>query len=209
MCVCECVSVCVRGCLYTQSETLCTRESQRGVASCQNIKQQDKVLRTNVFKITGSVPASNFMQFPNAASQSLGLVGRYIYVQFRPTKDQPFVIHLETAVKHGVVVRISFSNLYKVRACVRLCRCVCVCICVHVCVHVCVCACVCVHVCVHVCNMPPLSDFSFHSLQHHNARSSRPRPHGCSFRLPPHPISGHSLSLISPSCSPCISTEGL
>lgn len=78
-------------------------------------------MRVNVFRISGSVPASNYIQFPKAASQTLGLVGRFVYIQYRPVRDKPFVIHLEAAVKGGVVIRLSFSNLYKVQKCTPTC----------------------------------------------------------------------------------------
>ncbi|XP_028822928.1 WD repeat-containing protein 90 isoform X2 [Denticeps clupeoides] len=61
----------------------------------------------------GSVPASNFIQFPKSGSQSLGLTGRFFYLLFRPTPGKQFVAHLDIAAEDGQVIRVSFSNTCK------------------------------------------------------------------------------------------------
>ncbi|XP_051023389.1 WD repeat-containing protein 90 [Acomys russatus] len=73
----------------------------------------DKVLKSTVYRIRGSVSASNYIQLPRTSTQSLGLTGRYLYVLFRPLPAKHFVIHLDVSTKDGQVIRVSFSNLFK------------------------------------------------------------------------------------------------
>ncbi|XP_031206401.1 WD repeat-containing protein 90 isoform X4 [Mastomys coucha] len=73
----------------------------------------DKVLKSAVYRIRGSVSASNYIQLPRTSTQSLGLTGRYLYVLFRPLSSKHFVIHLDVATEDGQVIRVSFSNLFK------------------------------------------------------------------------------------------------
>ena len=65
-----------------------------------------------MYKIAGSIPAGNFIQFPKSSSQSLSLTGRYIYMLIRPLAGKYFVIHLELVTSEGLLVRLS-SNLFK------------------------------------------------------------------------------------------------
>ncbi|NXC38275.1 WDR90 protein, partial [Penelope pileata] len=74
---------------------------------------QDKTLKGTVYRIRGSIPASNYLQLPRAGSQSLGLRGRYLYLLFRPLPRKHFVVHLDLATEDSQVVRVSFSNLFK------------------------------------------------------------------------------------------------
>jgi len=66
-----------------------------------------------VYKITGAIPASNYIQLPQTSTQSLGLSGQYVYLMFRPVPAKYFVVHADVATVHGLVVRVSFSNLFK------------------------------------------------------------------------------------------------
>lgn len=66
-----------------------------------------------MYKITGSIPASNYIQLPQTSTQSLGLTGRYVYLMFRPVPVKYFVVHADVATQDGLVVRISFSNLFR------------------------------------------------------------------------------------------------
>ncbi|GAB1300736.1 WD repeat-containing protein 90 [Apodemus speciosus] len=59
----------------------------------------DKVLKSAVYRIRGSVSASNYIQLPRASTQSLGLTGRYLYVLFRPLPTKHFVIHLDVSTE--------------------------------------------------------------------------------------------------------------
>ncbi|NXK55551.1 WDR90 protein, partial [Chauna torquata] len=73
----------------------------------------DKTLKGTVYRIRGSIPASNYLQLPRTGTQSLGLRGRYLYLLFRPLPRRCFVVHLDVATEENQVVRISFSNLFK------------------------------------------------------------------------------------------------
>uniref|UniRef100_A0A8C9YQW0 WD repeat-containing protein 90 n=1 Tax=Sander lucioperca TaxID=283035 RepID=A0A8C9YQW0_SANLU len=73
----------------------------------------DKRLKCSVFRIRGPVPANSYILVPKNSNQSLGLTGRYFYLLFRPTPGKYFVVHLDVSVEEGLVVRISFSNMFK------------------------------------------------------------------------------------------------
>uniref|UniRef100_A0A803TYR9 WD repeat-containing protein 90 n=1 Tax=Anolis carolinensis TaxID=28377 RepID=A0A803TYR9_ANOCA len=73
----------------------------------------DKALKGTVYRISGAVPASNYLQLPKTSTQSLGLTGRYLYILFKPAPAKYFVVHLDVATEDSQVVRISFSNLFK------------------------------------------------------------------------------------------------
>ncbi|OBS82697.1 hypothetical protein A6R68_23340 [Neotoma lepida] len=73
----------------------------------------DRVLKSAVYRIRGSVSSSNYIQLPRTSTQSLGLTGRYLYVLFRPLPTKHFVIHLDVSTEDGQVIRVSFSNLFK------------------------------------------------------------------------------------------------
>uniref|UniRef100_A0A670JZN3 WD repeat-containing protein 90 n=1 Tax=Podarcis muralis TaxID=64176 RepID=A0A670JZN3_PODMU len=73
----------------------------------------DKTLKGTVYRISGAVPASNYLQLPKISTQSLGLTGRYLYILFKPAPTKYFVVHLDVATEDSQVVRISFSNLFK------------------------------------------------------------------------------------------------
>ncbi|XP_031699208.1 WD repeat-containing protein 90 isoform X1 [Anarrhichthys ocellatus] len=73
----------------------------------------DKRLKCSVFRIRGPVPANSCILVPKNSNQSLGLVGRYFYLLFRPAPGKYFVAHLDVSVEEGQVVRISFSNMFK------------------------------------------------------------------------------------------------
>lgn len=96
-----------------------------------------------MYRIRGTISASNYIQLPKTSSQSLGLTGRYLYLLFRPLSTKHFVIHLDLSTEvlslgagsvvgalhpwchlwspysHPVplqesqVIRVSLSNLFK------------------------------------------------------------------------------------------------
>ena len=74
---------------------------------------QDRDIKATVYKISGSIPAGNYIQFPKSTSQSLSLTGRFIYLLLRPITGKYFVIHLELVSNEGMLIRLSFSNLFK------------------------------------------------------------------------------------------------
>ncbi|CAI9172545.1 unnamed protein product [Rangifer tarandus platyrhynchus] len=78
-----------------------------------SLSLQDKTLKCTVYRVRGSVSASNYIQLPKTSTQSLGLNGRYLYVLFRPLPAKHFVIHLDVSTEDSQVIRVSFSNLFK------------------------------------------------------------------------------------------------
>ncbi|XP_077172586.1 WD repeat-containing protein 90 isoform X2 [Paroedura picta] len=74
---------------------------------------KDKTLKGTVYRISGSVPAGNYLQLPKTSTQSLGLTGCYLYLLFKPMPTKYFVVHLDVTTEDSQVVRISFSNLFK------------------------------------------------------------------------------------------------
>lgn len=66
-----------------------------------------------MYRIAGSIPAGNFIQFPKSSSQSLNLTGRFIYLLLKSLTSKYFVIHLELVTIEGLLIRLSFSNLFK------------------------------------------------------------------------------------------------
>uniref|UniRef100_A0A671LJY9 CFA20 domain-containing protein n=1 Tax=Sinocyclocheilus anshuiensis TaxID=1608454 RepID=A0A671LJY9_9TELE len=73
----------------------------------------DKTLKCSVFRIRGSIPASNYILLPKTSSQPLGLTGRYLYLLFRPSPNKHFIVQLDIAAEEGQVIRVSFSNMFK------------------------------------------------------------------------------------------------
>ncbi|XP_059381119.1 WD repeat-containing protein 90 isoform X2 [Carassius carassius] len=73
----------------------------------------DKSLKCSVFRIRGSIPASNYILLPKTSSQSLCLTGRYLYLLIKPSPNKHFIVHLDIAVEEGQVIRVSFSNMFK------------------------------------------------------------------------------------------------
>ncbi|XP_065826313.1 WD repeat-containing protein 90-like isoform X2 [Oscarella lobularis] len=73
----------------------------------------DKSIKSTVYRIQGSIPASNFIQIPRVLSQSLHLTGSFIYVLFKPIAGKFFVIHIDVTTMDHLITRISISNLFK------------------------------------------------------------------------------------------------
>ena len=74
---------------------------------------QDREIKCTVFRVLGSILAANYIQLPKTSSQSLSLTGQYCYTIFKPLHTKYFVLHLEAVNSSGMVIRISFSNLFK------------------------------------------------------------------------------------------------
>lgn len=73
----------------------------------------DKNLKCSVFRIRGSIQASNYILLPKTSSKTLGLTGRYLYLLFKPSPNKHFIVHLDIAAEEGQVIRVSFSNMFK------------------------------------------------------------------------------------------------
>ncbi|CAG5134844.1 unnamed protein product, partial [Candidula unifasciata] len=77
------------------------------------VSLMDKTVKSTVYRITGSIPAGNFIQLPKTNTQSLGLTGRYFYLLFRPIPSKHFVVHLDVVTAENLTIRVSFSTLFK------------------------------------------------------------------------------------------------
>lgn len=73
----------------------------------------DPQIKSTVYKILGSSPASNFITMPKLSGQSLNLTGRYVYFLFKPVSNKCFSLHVDIATAEKSIVRVSFSNLFK------------------------------------------------------------------------------------------------
>jgi WD40 repeat protein len=71
----------------------------------------DKHIGKRVYRILGSVPAANFISIPKLPSESLGLVGKNLYVQLHVASSSVFVFHVLVNTKQGVTLDISVNNL--------------------------------------------------------------------------------------------------
>ena len=49
----------------------------------------DRALGRTIWRAAGNVPAANFVRLPRGRSASLGLTGRFAYVQVRARGDSP------------------------------------------------------------------------------------------------------------------------
>ncbi len=79
------------------------------VGQCQSVL--DKHIGKRVYRIVGSVPAANFISIPKLPSESLGLVGKNLYIQLHVASSSLFVFHVLVHTKQGVTLDISVNNL--------------------------------------------------------------------------------------------------
>lgn len=71
---------------------------------------QDRIIGKKVFKIRGLIPAANFIRVPRLKSQSLGLTGRFLYIQVNGV----LVLTLKAACNQPLSTQIPrCSNLRK------------------------------------------------------------------------------------------------
>ena len=73
----------------------------------------DKVIGKKVVRIAGNVQAANFLQMPKVKGQTLGLTGRFLYLQMRVNPSKFFVVHLDVLGSDRNTTRISVSNIFK------------------------------------------------------------------------------------------------
>ena len=66
-------------------------------------------------KITGTVPANNYVVLPRpqAEMKALALKGRYIYIGISGIDEAPYALHLDYTFSDRKNVRLSLSNMYK------------------------------------------------------------------------------------------------
>eukprot|EP00474_Spongospora_subterranea_P006522 CRZ06980.1 hypothetical protein [Spongospora subterranea] len=79
----------------------------------------DRSIGSPVYDLSGFIPAATYIQIPGNSSQSLGLTGSILYIELRRIEaEQHFTIHLDVqTLAANLIVRISFSNLFKERKC--------------------------------------------------------------------------------------------
>lgn len=66
--------------------------------------------------MNGNISANNYVQIPhpNSGIKTLGITGRYIYLQVKvPVSSTPFSFHVDLEMRDMKPQRISCSNLYK------------------------------------------------------------------------------------------------
>eukprot|EP00200_Dunaliella_tertiolecta_P010081 CAMPEP_0202389192 /NCGR_PEP_ID=MMETSP1127-20130417/81538_1 /ASSEMBLY_ACC=CAM_ASM_000462 /TAXON_ID=3047 /ORGANISM="Dunaliella tertiolecta, Strain CCMP1320" /LENGTH=212 /DNA_ID=CAMNT_0048990859 /DNA_START=148 /DNA_END=782 /DNA_ORIENTATION=+ len=73
----------------------------------------DRIIGKKVFKIRGVIPAANYIRVPRFKSQSLGLTGRFLYIQVKLSPVKVFAIHLEVTTADLCVHRVSISTMYR------------------------------------------------------------------------------------------------
>ncbi|KAF6264700.1 hypothetical protein COO60DRAFT_1654818 [Scenedesmus sp. NREL 46B-D3] len=83
----------------------------------------DDAIHKRVLRITGAIPAVNYLKMPK--SSGFALHGRFCYLQLR--FEQPsalFSIHLEAVTTDGNTCRISIGNIFKAENVKKKARCV-------------------------------------------------------------------------------------
>ena len=66
-----------------------------------------------VLRIAGNVPAANFLQLPKVKGQTLGLTGRFLYLEVRVNPGKFFMVHLDVTAADRNTTRVSISNIFK------------------------------------------------------------------------------------------------
>lgn len=70
-------------------------------------------MKASIFRISGSIPSANYIQFPKSKTPPLNLTGHYVYILFKPVVGKFFSIHLDLVTSDDLVVRVSLSNIFK------------------------------------------------------------------------------------------------
>lgn len=84
------------------------------------LEEIDRIIGRKIFHLQGSVSASNFIQIPKQKSElkTLGLTGKFIYIQLSVDAGKLFSMHLDLIVKNAQTnrdetLKVSLSNLFK------------------------------------------------------------------------------------------------
>jgi hypothetical protein len=80
----------------------------------------DRTIGKVCYRISGSIPAKNFLQVPKKKTDSLSLTGRYLYAMICVHPSKLFVMHFDLVVEEGFTVRLSISNIFKADEQVRV-----------------------------------------------------------------------------------------
>ena len=90
------------------------REKRRCVYVGDVSRVLDPAVGKMVLVISGTVAASNHVEIAGArGAGGLGLTGRFCAVQYRPAPRRYYFIHVDVALRGGLALRLSFSNMYK------------------------------------------------------------------------------------------------
>ncbi|XRB08526.1 centriole proteome protein [Pycnococcus provasolii] len=74
----------------------------------------DRVIGKKALLIQGNVPAANYVAIPRSSrTDSLGLTGRFIYLELQLDPRKYFVVHIDIVTKDKFTTRVSISNLFK------------------------------------------------------------------------------------------------
>lgn len=80
----------------------------------------DRTIGKMCYRISGSIPAKNFLQIPKKKTDSLALTGRFLYAMICVQPSKMFVMHFDLVVEEGFTVRLSVSNIFKADEQVRV-----------------------------------------------------------------------------------------
>eukprot|EP00879_Flechtneria_rotunda_P008148 GHRR01008535.1.p1 GENE.GHRR01008535.1~~GHRR01008535.1.p1 ORF type:complete len:516 (+),score=208.91 GHRR01008535.1:756-2303(+) len=88
----------------------CGVEANRNVVVAGKCsKHMDDATHKTVFRISGSIPAVNYIKLPK--DKALNLHGRFCYLQVMFKQDALFVIHLEAMTTDSNTCRVSIGNV--------------------------------------------------------------------------------------------------
>ena len=92
-----------------------SKSTKRGEIFGDVREETDHDIRCTIWRLSGTISANNYIQFPpkKSSNSNLNLVGRYIYMAFKPVPLKYFVMHFDYITTDNLTIRISFSNLYK------------------------------------------------------------------------------------------------
>ena len=66
------------------------------------------------YMLRGNISSKNFIQIPHPQlKKTLGLTGRYIYVQMQAFEDKPFYVHFDFSIDERNNLRFALSNLFR------------------------------------------------------------------------------------------------
>eukprot|EP00854_Cymbomonas_tetramitiformis_P025547 gene25547-31224_t len=93
---------------------LCDIDHWKNVARDGEVQLMlDKTIGKKVYRIWGNIPAANHIQLPKSKGESLGLTGRFVYAQIKPTPSQFFMLHFDLLTADKATIRVSVSNLFR------------------------------------------------------------------------------------------------
>lgn len=75
----------------------------------------DKLIGKKSLQLVGPSNTATFVQIPRTKSplKSLGLIGKYVYVEALGSGTRPFSLHFDYIIDDKQTTRLSFSNLFK------------------------------------------------------------------------------------------------